>query len=59
MRNMAQTALPFKLESIEELLTTNAGRVLFGEFMAWNWSGGYSKRCLNPGVGAALKRRST
>lgn len=33
MKTLAQTALPFKLEATEYLLTANAGRALFGEFM--------------------------
>ena len=30
---MAQTVLPFKLETTKELLTANAGLALFGEFI--------------------------
>lgn len=33
MGTLAQTVLPFKLETTEEMLTANAGLVLFGEFM--------------------------
>lgn len=33
MSTLAQTVLPFKLESTEEMLTANAGLVLFGEFV--------------------------
>ncbi len=33
MATLAQTVLPFKLETTDELLTANAGRVLFGEFV--------------------------
>jgi hypothetical protein len=33
MGTLAQTVLPFKLETTEELLTANAGLALFGEFV--------------------------
>ena len=33
MGTLAQTVLPFKVEATEELLTANAGLVLFGEFV--------------------------
>lgn len=33
MRTLAQTVLPFKLGATDELLTANAGLVLFGEFV--------------------------
>lgn len=33
MKTLAQTALPFKLEATEYLLTANAGPALLGEFM--------------------------
>jgi hypothetical protein len=33
MKTLAQTVLPFKLEATDELLTANAGLVLFGEFL--------------------------
>lgn len=34
MSTLAQTVLPFKLESTEEMLTANAGLALFGEFVS-------------------------
>jgi hypothetical protein len=33
MRTLAQTALPFKIEATDALLTANAGLALFGEFV--------------------------
>lgn len=33
MRVLAQRVLPFKIEATDETLTTNAGLVLFGEFV--------------------------
>ena len=33
MRLLAQMVLPFKIEATDEILTANAGLVLFGEFV--------------------------
>jgi hypothetical protein len=33
MRTLAQTALPFKIEATDALLTANAGLALFGELV--------------------------
>ncbi len=33
MRALAQTALPFKIEATDALLTANVGLALFGEFV--------------------------
>jgi hypothetical protein len=59
MRNMAQTVLPFKLEATEELLTSNAGLALFGEFIRGQGFNHWVKKEMpEPGSGRGYEANS-